>query len=254
MRRSTIDPRGFWRGLTLIELLVVIGLISLLAALLLPAVQAAREAARRGACANNLRQLALGLHNYADANGCLPMGTPLMNYPGWGYTSNHGIWVAMLAQLEGRPLFHSVNFVASILDGANNTVRRTGLATLWCPSDPDITMTTTPTEDIRGTPRADMPICHASYAGCAGTWYNFPSGNNAEVLKLIPPIVAVANGTFFLASRTRFADMVDGLGTTLLVGERSYGRLDPTVAPDMFWWYNGYGTDTLFHTLNPINA
>jgi prepilin-type processing-associated H-X9-DG protein len=240
--------------LTLVELLVVIGLIGLLAALLIPAVQAAREGARRAACSNNLRQLALSMHNYVDAVGCLPMGTPLMKYPGLGYTANHSIWVATLAELGDQQLFNSINFSTNIFDIGNDTVRRTAVATLWCPSDPGITATTIPTENIFGRIREDMPMCHASYAACAGTWYNFPSGKTAKVLKLIPPIVAAANGTSYLASRTRFADITDGLGTTLLIGERSYSQLDSAVAPDMFWWFNGYGTDTLFHTLNPINA
>src|SRR5438874_13217629 len=99
------------RGFTLIELLVVIAIIGVLIALLLPAVQAAREAARRVHCTNNLKQIALALHNYADVNGVLPMGSMAQTcefVP--GLCVSHGPFVAMLPQLEQQPLFNAVNF------------------------------------------------------------------------------------------------------------------------------------------------
>src|SRR3981081_3002058 len=102
-------PRGF----TLIELLVVISIIGVLIALLLPAVQAAREAARRAPCTNNLQQIRTALDNYPDAIGTFPMSYAARSRfidgatdtaPGWG-------WGAMiLAQLEQGPLFNAINF------------------------------------------------------------------------------------------------------------------------------------------------
>src|SRR5262252_3050074 len=94
---------------TLVELLVVIAIIGLLVALLLPAVQAAREAARRMQCANNLKQIALAAHNYHDSNGVFPPGHLGIQYPGesWSGWSAHA---RLLPFLDQSPLFNALNF------------------------------------------------------------------------------------------------------------------------------------------------
>src|SRR4051812_46688665 len=125
------------RGFTLVELLVVIAIIALLVALLLPAVQQAREAARRTQCRNNLKQVGLALHNYHDTNSTLP--------PGWvGVTSGqsdvNGIngwsWAArVLPQLDQSPLFNSINFNFQVGAASNLVPRTTGLAVYRCASD-----------------------------------------------------------------------------------------------------------------------
>jgi prepilin-type N-terminal cleavage/methylation domain-containing protein len=100
-------------GFTLIELLVVVSVIGILVALLLPAVQAAREAARRMQCSNNLKQLALAAHNYIAAHGCLPQGTAmhtLAAHPEYGLIWSHGPF------LEQRAAFNAANFDVSIYD------------------------------------------------------------------------------------------------------------------------------------------
>ena len=95
------------RGFTLIELLVVIAIIAILIALLLPAVQQAREAARRTQCKNNLKQIGLALHNYHDVHNGFPMGNMI---PG---THGPTAWVAMLPFIEQAPLFNQINFSAA---------------------------------------------------------------------------------------------------------------------------------------------
>src|SRR3954468_17225755 len=104
---------------TLIELLVVIAIIAVLIGLLLPAVQAAREAARRAQCVNNLKQIALGMHNYHDINLSFPPGSMVNDIKlpgGWG-----GAWwswaAKVLPQIEQGPLFNSINFSANGLVG-----------------------------------------------------------------------------------------------------------------------------------------
>jgi prepilin-type N-terminal cleavage/methylation domain-containing protein len=127
------------RGFTLIEILVVIAIIGVLVALLLPAVQAAREAGRRMQCANNLKQLALAAHNYVSAHGVLPQGTAahdLTAHADWGAQPSHGAFVALSQYLEQGPIYNAINFDLSIFDIPNTTVHAVGLATLWCPSDP----------------------------------------------------------------------------------------------------------------------
>src|SRR5215468_8004204 len=165
--RTRLDRPGF----TLIEVLVVITVIGLLAALLLPAVQAARETSRRVQCAVNLKQLALACHNYADAHGTLPIGIPQMYDPDPAlnfYSPSQSIFVSMLGQLDQQPLFNGVNFSRSIFASANATVYATGLEVLWCPSDPSIRM------EVE-YPFYEDPfkekIRFSSYAGCTGTWY-----------------------------------------------------------------------------------
>src|SRR5262249_61326441 len=124
------------RGFTLIELLVVVAVVGLLLALCLPAVQAARESARRVGCAHNLRQMGLALHAYNEAVGSFPMGyvaarssSPYETSPGWG-------WAALnLPYLEQRPLHDSANFNLPIECSANMTTRLTVVAAYACPAD-----------------------------------------------------------------------------------------------------------------------
>ena len=241
------------RGFTLIETLVVIAVIGILITLLLPALQAARESARRSGCLNNLRQLALATHNYHDAVGCLPMGYPLIYFPQTRYSSNHSLWVAILGQLGEQPLFDAVNFSTHVLLGENSTIRRVGLPLLWCPTDPRIASIAPPSREVAGIPAELNPLAHTSYAGNAGTWYNHPPGRKTFNRPLIAQMQGQARGAFFLLSQVRLRDITDGLASTILLGERAHGYPDPGAMEDSHWWFHGYGSDTIFHTLNPIN-
>jgi prepilin-type N-terminal cleavage/methylation domain-containing protein/prepilin-type processing-associated H-X9-DG protein len=205
-------------GFTLIEVLVVIAVIALLVGLLLPAVQGAREAARRLQCANNLKQVGLALHGYHGAIGAFPPGyvsavpPGVVNYPelgaGWG-------WGAMiLAQLEQRPLFDSINFGLPIAGAASATARQSVVATYLCPSStPDGPVRVTGDEDQRVVLVADLAA--SQYIGSAG---------QGEV----EDVPGSNNGILFRNSRIRFRDVTDGLGQTLLVGERSRNLADAT--------------------------
>jgi prepilin-type N-terminal cleavage/methylation domain-containing protein/prepilin-type processing-associated H-X9-DG protein len=132
----TIQDRPRWRGFTLIELLVVIAIIGILIALLLPAVQAAREAARRTQCTNNLKQLGLALQNYHDSVGQLPIavivkraadGSP--RFSGWGPLAR------LLPYIEGHPHYNACNFDLPNETPENRTAVGLGTSVYLCPSD-----------------------------------------------------------------------------------------------------------------------
>jgi prepilin-type N-terminal cleavage/methylation domain-containing protein/prepilin-type processing-associated H-X9-DG protein len=143
-RKRSPKPRGF----TLIELLVVIAIIAVLIALLLPAVQSAREAARRIQCTNNLKQIGLAFANYESTNGIYPLGamtgvTSAAN-SGWGtQLNNNGVsWVALtLPYFEQGNIYNSINFqtwiTTSLAQPDFATAWYTKIATLQCPSDGD---------------------------------------------------------------------------------------------------------------------
>src|SRR5262249_2577414 len=129
------------RGFTLIELLVVIAIIAVLIALLLPAVQSAREAARRIQCTNNMKQLALGCMNYESSYACFP----LQSQNGSAGQDNNGgsaSWIAPVLQFtEAQPQFNALNFNVALISSAfyggyaNSTVGLSKLAVLICPSE-----------------------------------------------------------------------------------------------------------------------
>lgn len=242
------------RGVTLIELLVVVTIVSVLVALLLPAVQGAREAARRAQCANNLKQLALAAHAYSTAYGCLPMGTPYHRTSVAENYDGHSLWVALLPHLDQMPLYGAVNFSTNIYSPSNQTIHALAPATLWCPSDASIRRLTNPPTPIMDIPPWTHWIAHASYAGCAGTWYNHPGKpGGVDLDERVRRLTAVANGTFFVRSCVRFAEITDGLSSTFLMSERAHARLPLDSARDWHWWFTGYKADTLFHTLYPMN-
>lgn len=133
-------------GFTLIELLVVIAIIAVLIALLLPAVQSAREAARRMQCTNNLKQIGLGIHNYMSTFGSTPVHEYRRadEFGGTGGTAGNRAWhCQILSFIEQGPIYNAMNFNysdgfygnANIATGVNATAHRSSIATFLCPSD-----------------------------------------------------------------------------------------------------------------------
>jgi prepilin-type N-terminal cleavage/methylation domain-containing protein len=223
-------PKAF----TLVELLVVIATIGILVALGLPAIQAARESARKTHCRNNLRQVADALHLYHNTYGTLPSGyifsvlpaaagtgTPAPSFPvgpharrldappplplvlpqgpGWG-------WAALLLPFyEQRALHDSIDFNLAVETPPNADARQAPIAMLVCPSDPA-------TGVFQVWDELNAPLARAatnSYAACFGA------------LGLMNTDPDTGNGLFQRNSRIRFQDISDGLTQTLAVGERA---------------------------------
>ncbi len=215
MSRSTVRGAGVVRpGFTLIELLVVIAIIGVLIGLLLPAVQSAREAARRVQCTNNLRQFALGMHNYLDAHLAFPPGYVSRTAdgtpggpevgPGWG-------WIPMmLPQLEQSMLAMSINFDLPINHPAAQTSRTVQMSTTICPSS--VGEGPVVLRDAGGVVRLDT-LAPCQYLGSAG---QFDVGDSA----------ANNNGLFYRNSRIGPEAVTDGLSQTLAIGERSRNVAD----------------------------
>jgi prepilin-type N-terminal cleavage/methylation domain-containing protein/prepilin-type processing-associated H-X9-DG protein len=238
-------------GFTLIELLVVISIIAVLIGLLLPAVQAAREAARRMQCVNNLRQISLAAQNYMSAVGTLPQGMPFQvdaNFPtatGWGSIQvSQSTFVSMLPQLEQQARFNSVNFDVSIFNAQNYTVSATAFSGVWCPSDFNVSQSAIIPDGGQIDPGATK-MWYSSYAGNAGTWVLWYQ-------QQLPPQTAM-NGVFFIRSAVTFADVTDGTSNTFAYSERAHSMLDADSALWWNWWTSGNYGDTTFCTLFPPN-
>jgi prepilin-type N-terminal cleavage/methylation domain-containing protein/prepilin-type processing-associated H-X9-DG protein len=215
-KTSSRDKRGF----TLVELLVVIAIIGILVALLLPAVQACREAARRATCANNIGQLALAVASYEAAFKSLPPGVIDSAGPIQSIAQGQHIgWLAhILPQIEQRNAYNLVDFAASAYGPANAPVRKWGTKLFLCPSDGGTT--------LAGT------VGTSNYAGCH---------HDVEA-----PIDADNHGLLFLNSHVRLAEISDGTSQTILLGEKLISKAD-------LGWLSGTRA-TLRNTGTPVNA
>jgi prepilin-type N-terminal cleavage/methylation domain-containing protein/prepilin-type processing-associated H-X9-DG protein len=245
MDAGTTDPQR--RGLTLVELLVVIALTGVLVALLLPAVQSAREAARRSSCALNLKQIALATTSYADTWGTLPAGVQFtFNY---STASQH---VAILPFVEQAALFNAVNFDWIIWSAANTTVMGSAIGVYRCPSDPMAWMTDVYRGDLFFEPGHDFfyygafDVGYTSYAGNAGTWFQH-SRDSARL--------GQCNGLFYRESATRLAEVTDGLSSTLFYGEHAVSLLtdDTERIAEGPQWAGGWYGSTILTSYYPIN-
>lgn len=191
-------------GFTLVELLVVIAIIGILVAMLLPAVQAAREAARRTECLNNLKQIGLAMHMYADTFAGLP---PRRDGPAWGSTYNHGWGVRILPYLEQRDLFKLYEWNAHYYDPVNQPVVTKHLSNYICPSVPNMPRLI----DIK-----DLSNNLTGTQGSMGTYWVPNSCSDPAFLNCTGSVTHMG----LIDHRPRkFAELLDGLSNTILVVE-----------------------------------
>ncbi len=246
------------RAFTLIELLVVIAIIAVLIALLLPAVQQARESARRTQCKNNLKQMGLAIHNYLDTHSVFPFGKgpSYVGAPVYARWSQHAM---LLPFLDQAPLYNSINFsyppetpgmggVIAFMPayvsptGTNAVASRTRVAMFFCPSDTGVN---------------DPWQGQNNYAGNQGGWLCDRSdspGNPA-----VPDIALseVQTGVFYFGSRCSSRDVTDGLSNTAFFSEKMRGHGTPDPKTDLFVipaQTSLAGTFSTCMAINPLTA
>lgn len=236
MRRHfrSVETRGR-RGFTLIELLVVIAIIAILIALLLPAVQQAREAARRTQCRNNLHQIGVALHNFHETYGYFPPGhngnyfapgADPQSYVRTGDGSYYGLLTYLLPQMEQTNVYSQMASERFDIkrptpspaeywtESVSWAMGQTKIPAFVCPSDPASPITNTVATYMIGQNTlsvvnfaGEQPLGATNYVGIAGRF--------ADITTIDPN----REGLFANRSRKRFRDMTDGTSNTLVIGE-----------------------------------
>lgn len=201
MRRGVSPNRA---GFTLVELLVVIAILGILVSLLLPAVQAARQTARRLHCRNNLKQLALALHHYHDVNQRFPPASTLASRE---YSSGLSWHVFVLPYIELDPMYDSID-VHHGDNGTNWKPTQALIPTFVCPEVQDVPYVT----GEEGLQRATTYV-GVSGAGKQGRQMDLEDNHCGDHF---------TDGVLYVAGKTRLADIGDGTSATLAVGERIY--------------------------------
>lgn len=256
VRLSSLRRSGF----TLIEMLVVIAIIASLITILFPAVQHAREAARRSSCKNHLKQLGLALHNYHDTHNAFPMGIShhkagCANDPGTGFYTSHWndryaswTWQALiLPQIEASDIYDDVGVGdeqahASLRNYQNRPILQQPLAILNCPSDdgPDENnygprMSRANNESVYTVAKSNyVAVHHHGLATCNNTTGNISQSNFLNLAGNEP-----YSGMFSHNVSTQMRDVTDGMSNTLMIGERAWdlmitGTVDAPRAANQF--------------------
>ncbi|MFO0943308.1 MAG: DUF1559 domain-containing protein [Pirellulales bacterium] len=240
------------RGFTLVELLVVIAIIGILVGLLLPAVQAAREAARRMQCSNNLKQIGLALMNYESAHKMFPFGKG-PSYPGAPVYARWSQHALLLPFLEQTSLHSQIDFrlppdtpgmggVVAFMpafthpSGVNSVACRTVVPGFFCPSD---------------LSPNDTWQAQNNYVGNQGGWLCDRTDQPAASTDVSPS--ETQTGVFYLLSKTKTKDVVDGLSNTIFFSEKIRGQGTPNPKSDMFVMPHQTSLDATYNTCSSLN-
>jgi len=233
-------PHRPLHGFTLVELLVVITIIGILIALLLPAVQAAREAARRMQCSNNLKQVALALLNYESAKGMLPMAyvdhspEDLAAGKGW---NGHSAFAQILPYLEMGNLADLYRYDLRVSNALNYPATRTIIPTFQCPGDD-------------AGKRSSSNISRSNYVVCVGsnTLAKYTTGIDTIGASSHNGMDLSTDGAFQIVTGRRLAEIKDGTSNTAMASEVISGKVDsgqPWDARGLWaWWAMGASSYT----------